>query len=107
MTVAKTKKSIAANKVEATAIDQIESLFADLPEKPQENVSLREAIADLREPLKASLAKGYSYDELTKILNDNGIEIRASTLKHYLATAQKLSSSRTRKTSSRRVQKSA
>ncbi len=107
MTVAKTKKSIAANKVEATAIDQIESLFADLPEKPQENVSLREAVAALREPLKASLAKGYGYDELTKILNENGIEIRSSTLKHYLATAQKTSSSGTRKPRAKRVQKSA
>jgi hypothetical protein len=100
MAVAKNKKSIVAIKVEATAVDQIGSLLAELPERPSAEFSLREAVNELQEPLRAALAKGYSHEELAKILNDNDIKIRVSTLKHYLATAQSASrqTSKTRRT---------
>jgi predicted AAA+ superfamily ATPase len=89
MVVAKSRRSNAAIKVETTEIDQVGALLADLPEREKTEVPLRDAIEELQDSLRASLGKGYSYEELTKILNDSGIAISASTLKRYLSIVQK------------------
>lgn len=104
MVIAKSRRSNAAIKVETTEIDQVGALLADLPEREKTEVPLRDAIEELHDLLRASLNKGYSYDELTKILNDSGIAISASTLKRYLSIVQKKPTTRS-KTKPKRTRK--
>lgn len=71
--------------VSKTAIDQVGSLLQDLSAKPKEEMSIREAIDHLREPIQGAMAKGYHYDDIIKILADSGITTTATTVKRYLS----------------------
>jgi hypothetical protein len=71
--------------VSKTAIDQVGSLLQDLSAKPKEEMSIREAIDLLREPIQSAMAKGYHYDDIIKILADSGISTTATTVKRYLS----------------------
>jgi hypothetical protein len=68
------------------------SFLEELPAKPKENFSLREAVDQLRDPLKTALGKGYSYQDLALMLRDQGIEISASTLKNYVPSGKRQAS---------------
>lgn len=83
------RASVAVPKV---ALDQATSLLQDLPDKPKEAYSLRETIALLQTPIKAALARGYTHEEIVKILGEEGIQITASSLKRYLVIAKQQSS---------------
>lgn len=76
-------RRIKSANVTNQAIDQANSLLQNLPEKPKEVMSLREAVDELQEDIRAALGKGYSYDEIAEILSQNGIEISVTTLKRY------------------------
>lgn len=95
--------------VSKSALDNATSTLKGLPEKPKENWSLREAVAVLQESISAALGKGYSYEEVAKMLSEKGIEISASSLKSYLSAAkrQKGSTSRGRKPKQRSRQSQA
>ncbi len=82
------RKSNAAIKVQTNMLDQAASLLGELPERPEATLSLRKAIETLQQDLRDSLDKGYSYEELTEVLSDQGIDISPSTLKRYLAMSQ-------------------
>ncbi|MBW4654977.1 MAG: hypothetical protein KME20_18330 [Kaiparowitsia implicata GSE-PSE-MK54-09C] len=71
--------------VDESAISQADSLLEQLPKKPKEHWSLREAIDLLREPINAALDRGYSHDEIATFLADQEIRISVSSLKRYLA----------------------
>lgn len=79
------------------------SFLQDLPEKPKEDLSLKEAVEQMHEPIKAALAKGYSYDDIAKMLSDKGIKISALTLKNYAPSGRRQSS----KTKARRGRRAA
>ncbi|GAB4228014.1 MAG: hypothetical protein Kow00121_56810 [Elainellaceae cyanobacterium] len=66
------------------AIDQVNSILQDLPEKPKEKLSLREAVDQLQDQIKDALAKGYSYEDVAVMLTNQGIKISPSTLKRYV-----------------------
>lgn len=71
--------------VSKTALDHVGSLLQDLSAKPKEEMSLREAIDELREPIQSALAKGYSYDDVVTILGSKGIKTTAATVKRYIS----------------------
>lgn len=71
--------------VSKTALVQVGSLLQDLSAKPKEEMSLREAIDELREPIQSALAKGYSYDEIVAILGKKGIKTTSATVKRYIS----------------------
>lgn len=75
--------------IQPTIVTTASSFLEDLPAKPKENFSLREAVDQLRDPLKAALSKGYSYQDLALMLHDQGIEISASTLKNYVPSGKR------------------
>ncbi|WP_088893679.1 hypothetical protein [Leptolyngbya ohadii] len=91
MTAATRGRSKAVN-VNKQSVEQAGSYLQDLPEKPKENLSLREAVGQLRDQIQAALAKGYSYDDLAKMLTEKGIEISATTLKSYVPAGKRQSS---------------
>lgn len=71
--------------VSQRAIDQVGSFLQDLSEKPREEMSLREAIDQLREPIQGALAKGYTYEDIVGILGEQGIKTTATTIKRYIS----------------------
>lgn len=83
------KRSSASATIPKTAIEQVSSKLSDLPEKPRENLSLREAISELHDSITIALNRGYSYDEVVSILASQGVEITVASLKRYLAAARK------------------
>lgn len=78
-----------ATIVSKLAVDHASSFLQDLPEKPKENLSLREAVDRLRSEIQAAFAKGYSYEEVAQLLNQQGIDISASTLKNYVPSGKR------------------
>ena len=74
--------------------------LGQLKEKPKEELTLRESIYFLRDKLKSALKKGYSYQDLSEILEEQGILISASTLKQYLTDITKESTSRRKRSKS-------
>ncbi|HEY9630554.1 MAG TPA: hypothetical protein V6C84_24930 [Coleofasciculaceae cyanobacterium] len=100
MATATLKRSRAGN-VPQTALDQVGSLLQDLPEKTKDQLSLREAVSQLQDIIKAALAKGYSYEDVATLLAEVAIVISPTTLKRYVLTngsrtTQKQASSKTK-----------
>jgi hypothetical protein len=83
------KRSSASATISKSSIDNVHSTLKDLPEKPKETLSLREAIGELHESITAALNRGYNYDEVVTILASQGVEITVASLKRYLAAARK------------------
>jgi hypothetical protein len=79
----------AAAAVTKAAIAQATSMLDDLPARPKESWSLREAVNLLQDSITTALSRGYSYEEVTVLLAGKGVDITASSLKRYLATAKK------------------
>jgi hypothetical protein len=79
----------AAVLVSQTTLNQATSALRNLPEKPREIWSLREAIGVMREVISTALNKGYSHEEVAKLLSQTGVDIRPSSLKYYLAAVKR------------------
>ncbi|MDG2614616.1 hypothetical protein P7L53_00020 [Thermoleptolyngbya sichuanensis XZ-Cy5] len=96
--------------VQQESIEQATSLLEQLPEKPKEVWSLREAIDLLQDSISTALDRGYSHEEIAALLADKNIKISVSSLKRYLASTKKDKSGTAGKTRRRRstaVQKKA
>jgi hypothetical protein len=86
--MAKTQKR-ASLAVSKKAIAHASSALEALPAKPKSNWSLRETISMLQDSITEALNKGYSYPEVSKMLALKGVDISASSLKSYLASAKR------------------
>lgn len=84
MATAKPGKKIPIDKLQAT-LEKLERL----EEKPKEELSLRDSIYFLRDKLRLALKKGYSYQDLSSLLEQQEILISAATLKQYLTEIDK------------------
>ena len=84
MASSKTVQKVHIDKLQATLVklDQLE-------QKPKEELSVRESIYFLRDKLRSALKKGYSYQDLSEILEEQEIIISAATLKQYLTESSK------------------
>lgn len=91
MTLAPRKRT-RATVVSPEAVEQATVLLQELPEKPKEDLSLREAVGQMQDSLKAALSKGYSYEELAQMLAKQGIQISAFTLKNYVPSGKRSAS---------------
>jgi Na+/phosphate symporter len=79
------RRSPTATLVSEAAISQASLTLMDLPEKPKEIWSLREAINALQDQIILALDRGYDYSEISTMLTKQGVEISPSTLKYYLS----------------------
>ena len=95
MVKTKPNQKIHVDKLKTT-LDKL----GQLKEKPKEELTLRESIYYLRDKLKSALKKGYSYQDLSEILESQEILISAATLKQYLTDINKESVSRRKRTKS-------
>jgi hypothetical protein len=92
------RRSSASAAISQSAIEQVGSILKNLPEKPKENLSLREVVSELHSAITTALGRGYSYDEVVAILADQGVEITVASLKRYLAAARKESTTKSKQT---------
>ncbi len=101
------RRSPTSTLVSKSAISQASSTLLDLPEKPKEIWSLREAINALKDQITSALDRGYGYPEISKMLTAQGVEISASTLKYYLSSVRREDGTKTkrRKTSGKLTEK--
>jgi hypothetical protein len=97
-----TRRSPNATLVTQSAIDKASDALEDLPEKPKDKLSLREAVETLREPIIAALEKGYSYEDIAAMLAKQGVTIAPSSLKHYLARSNRQLKAKGTRTQTRR-----
>lgn len=88
MPKAKQRPSV-ATIVAKSALEQASVGLQALPEKPKEVWSLRETVALLQDDITSALNRGYTYDEIVKVLADKHIDITVSSLKRYLAAARR------------------
>ncbi|WAL58951.1 hypothetical protein [Thermocoleostomius sinensis] len=98
-----------AASIQKQAIDQVNTSLQELPAKPKDNLSLREAVNLLQDEIRSALAKGYSHEDLAAIFADQGIEISALTLKRYVSSGRNQgakSKSMSGRTRTRRARKS-
>ena len=84
MATAKPNQKIHVDQLSAT-LSKLDSL--DVKQKSE--LTLRESIYLLRDKLRAALKKGYSYEDLSEILEGEGILVSAATLKQYLTESKK------------------
>ncbi len=100
--VATKRRSPTSTLVSKDAISGASTALQDLPEKPKEIWSLREAINLLKDQITLALDRGYTYTEVSQMLSTKGVEISPSTLKYYLSSARKEDGSGKTKTRRRR-----
>lgn len=86
-----TTKRSKASAVKQASIKDTNAFLESLPEKPKEDLSLREAVEQMRDSVRGALAKGYTYQELAAMLTDKGIRISAFTLKNYVPSGRRRS----------------
>jgi hypothetical protein len=91
------RRSPTSTLVSKNAISQASTTLLDLPEKPKEIWSLREAINALKDQITMALDRGYSYPEISKMLSTQGVEISASTLKYYLSSVRREDGTKTKR----------
>ena len=97
-----TRKRPRTAAIKPEAVSTTIAFLEGLPEKEKEDLSLREAIGQMQETIKTALARGYSYEDVAKMLSEKGIKISALTLKNYAPSGRRQSS----KTKSKRGRKS-
>jgi hypothetical protein len=95
MATAKPGQKISIDKLQAT-LEKLERL----EEKPKEELSLRDSIYFLRDKLRLALKRGYSYQDLSELLEQQEILVSAATLKQYLTETDKGATKRKRATKS-------
>lgn len=100
-----TRKRSRASSVTPETVSQAIAYLEDLPEKAKEDLSLKESVVQMQDQIKAALAKGYSYDDIAKLLSDKGIKISALTLKNYVPSGKR-QANKTSNTKTRRPRKS-
>lgn len=67
----------------------LEKLESRIPPKPKKGMTLREIIQKSRPMINKALKRGYTYEEIAAFLTEEGINIKAVTLKQYLAESTK------------------
>ena len=90
---------VSTKRNQKISVEKLETTLAELDnlsEKKQEELTLRQSIHYLRDKLLKALKKGYSYQDLSEILQQQEIVISAATLKQYLTERTKKSTSKKR-----------
>jgi hypothetical protein len=88
MAISPDKRPKAAT-IKQEAVTHASEFLQTLPEKPKEALSLREAVDQLRDQIRAALYRGYTYSDLAAMLSEKGIKISASTLKNYVPSGRR------------------
>jgi hypothetical protein len=92
---------VPARTIKKSTIEENRERLLNAPVKEKEDFSLQEAIHDMATEIEQILARGYSYEEVARMLSEGGIDVKPTTLRQYLAQVPKVTS----KTKSKRSPK--
>ena len=81
---------VPARTIKKSTIEENRQRLSNAPVKEKEDFSLQEAIHDMAEEINQILDRGYSYEEIAKMLSDGGIDVKPTTLRQYLAQVTKV-----------------
>ncbi len=70
-------------------VESLRSILSALPRHQPKQVSKQEAIASLVSELAAAQRRGYSADDLARLMSEKGIEINGPTLRNCLRRLRK------------------
>jgi hypothetical protein len=70
-------------------VEALRSILASLPRNQPKQVSKQEAIASLVSELGAAQRRGYSADDLARLMSEKGIEVNGPTLRNCLRRLRK------------------
>ena len=73
-----------ARQFRKDAVDSLQNTLNELPEKTRDTMSARESVQYLSNEIQSALMRGYTLQEITEIMRDNGIELSAGTVRSYL-----------------------
>lgn len=79
-----TKRS-SSTTVPKTIVEQATLSLIDLPEKPKDQLHLREAVEHMLDTILVALSKGYNHDDVAALLSEKGLDITPASLKYYLS----------------------
>jgi hypothetical protein len=80
---------IPARPIKKSTIEENRERLLNAPVKEKEDFSLQEAIHDMATEIEQILARGYSYEEIARMLSEGGIDVKPTTLRQYLAQVPK------------------
>jgi hypothetical protein len=66
------------------AVAALKNALAELPAASRTTMSTRHAIAELADTISGLRARGYTLDEVARILTERGIRVAPNTLRSYL-----------------------
>lgn len=90
------KRPPSAAQISNSTLEKATLALQALPEKPKENLSLRETIFELQGIIRAALDKGYTYEDIAALLNNQGVSIAPSSLRYYINQTSRSIKSTTR-----------
>lgn len=70
-------------------VESLRSILSALPRHQPKQVSKQEAITSLVSELAAAQRRGYSADDLARLMSENGIDINGPTLRNCLRRLRK------------------
>lgn len=81
---------VPARPIKKSTIEENRERLLNAPVKEKEDFSLQEAIHNMATEISQILDRGYSYEEIAKMLSDGGIDVKPTTLRQYLAQVLKV-----------------
>jgi hypothetical protein len=84
MTITTSSKRSKTSIIKKDVVGDVAGFLQELPNKPRSDLSLKEAVRELQELIRAAFSKGYTYVEVAEMLTSQGIKISAFTLKSYV-----------------------
>jgi hypothetical protein len=69
--------------VKREKIDETREMLKNLPDKRDAPVGMQNAIYEMRDEIQAALDRGYTMPDIHKYLNDQGFDLKLTTLKTY------------------------
>lgn len=70
-------------------VEAIRTILSTLPRNEPKHVTKQEAIASLASELGAAQRRGYSAEDLARLISERGIEVNGMALKNYLRQSRK------------------
>ena len=76
-------RRILNQKISIEKIETVLDILDKLPDKPQQKLSVEEKLLTIRHKIKLCLRRGYSVEEISLVLKQQGIDVTSQQLKKW------------------------
>ena len=73
-------RRIRSHLISIERIEAVLDVLDKLPDKPQQELSKQEKLLAMRKKIKLCLSRGYSYEEISLVLRQQGIDVTSHWL---------------------------